>query len=187
MKLSEYAKSKGISYMTAWRMYHTGRIPHPTEQLPTGTIIVYSEQEFPQTKTVIYARVSSHDQKSDLERQVKRLRAFCAEKGLIIANEFLEIGSGLNGNRKELLYVLKDASISTIVVEHRDRLARFGFEYLEASLAAANRQIVVMNDVECNDDLVQDMIDVLTSFCARLYGRRSAKRRAKKALQVCQT
>ena len=187
MKLSEYAKSKGISYMTAWRMYHTGRIPHPTEQLPTGTIIVYPEQELPQTKTVIYARVSSHDQKADLERQVQRLRTFCAEKGLIIANEFLEIGSGLNGTRKKLLRLLKDASISTIVVEHRDRLARFGFEYLEASLAAANRQIVVMNDVECNDDLLQDMIEVLTSFCARLYGRRSAKRRAKKVLEACRT
>ncbi len=68
-----------------------------------------------------------------------------------------------------------------------DQQTRFGFEYLETSLRATNRKIMVINETECNDDLVQDMIDVLTSFCARLYGRRSAKRRAKKALKACQT
>ncbi len=75
----------------------------------------------------------------------------------------------------------------TIVVEHRDRLTHFGFEYLEASLRASRREIIVINETECKDDLVQDMMNVLTSFCARLYGRRSAKRRVKKALEACQS
>jgi predicted site-specific integrase-resolvase len=187
MKLSDYAKSKGISYKTAWRMYKAGKIPHQTEQLPTGSIIVYTDREGQEGKTVLYARVSSYDQKKDLERQLQRLRGFSAEKGLSINQEVTEIGSALNGKRKKLLRILKDNSITTLVVEHRDRLTRFGFEYLEASLQATNRKILVINEMECKDDLVQDMIDILTSFCARLYGRRSAKRRAKKALKACQT
>jgi len=187
MKLSEYAKTKGISYLTAYRMYKSGKIPHPTEQLPTGTIIIYPKQDLQQGKTIIYARVSSHDQKNDLEHQVQRLRDYCAEKGLTIDKEITEISSGLNGKRKKLLRLLTNDSITTIVVEHRDRLTRFGFEYLEASLQATNRKILVINNTECKDDLVADMIDVLTSFCARLYGSRSSRRRAKKALEVCQS
>jgi putative resolvase len=70
------------------------------------------------------------------------------------------------------------------VVEHRDRLARFGVEYLEAALAAQGRRLVVVEDAEVADDLVRDMVEVLTSFCARLYGRRSAKRRARLAVEA---
>jgi Predicted site-specific integrase-resolvase len=95
-----------------------------------------------------------------------------------------EVGSGLNGKRKKLLKILANPSISIIVVEHRDRIARFGSEYLISTLSASNREVRIINETECNDDLVQDMIDVLTSFCARLYGRRSAKNRAKKALEA---
>jgi putative resolvase len=76
--------------------------------------------------------------------------------------------------------MLADPSVATIVVEHRDRFARFGSEYLEAALVASGRSLVVVDQSEMYDDLVQDMIDVLTSFCARLYGRRSAGRRARK-------
>ena len=185
MKLSEYAKAKGISYITAYRMFKAGKIPHPTEQLPTGTIIVYPEEEKGKGKTAIYARVSSSDQKEDLRRQVQRLRDFCAAQGMTIDQEVTEIGSGMNGRRRKLLRLLADETIKTIVVEHRDRLTRFGFDYLEAALKASNRRIVVVNNTECKDDLVQDMIDVLTSFCVRLYGRRSARRRAKRALEAC--
>jgi len=68
------------------------------------------------------------------------------------------------------------------VVEHRDRLARFGFEYLEAALAAHGRKIVVADPGETTDDLVRDMIEVLTSLCARLHGRRGARNRAMRAV-----
>ncbi|MGI8312265.1 IS607 family transposase [Saccharopolyspora hattusasensis] len=89
-----------------------------------------------------------------------------------------EVGSGLNGNRPKLRKLLVDPRVSTIVVEHRDRLARFGVEHLESALAATGRRIVVLNPEEVKDDLVRDMVDVLTSMCARLYGRRSARKRA---------
>jgi predicted site-specific integrase-resolvase len=76
------------------------------------------------------------------------------------------------------LQLLSDKTISAIVVEHRDRFARFGSEYLEAALCAAGRQLIVVDPTEMNDDLAADMIAILTSFCARLYGRRSARNRA---------
>ena len=78
--------------------------------------------------------------------------------------------------------LLTDPDIFTIVVEHRDRLARFGSEYIEGAMAASGRRLIVVEEAETTDDLVQDMIEVMTSLCARLYGRRSAKNRAARAL-----
>ena len=92
----------------------------------------------------------------------------------------------MNGHRSKLMKLLADSSVSIILVEHRDRLMRFGVEYVESSLTAQGRKLIVADQNELNDDLVQDMIEVLTSFCARLYGRRSAKNKAKKALQTIQ-
>jgi predicted site-specific integrase-resolvase len=153
--------------------------------LATGTILVH---ELP-TKTnnaALYARVSSTDQQDDLERQLQRLRDYAAKQGFPVIKEVTEIGSGLNGRRKKLLKILQDPSASIIVVEHRDRLARFGFEYLACALQSCGRDILVANQTENTSDLVQDMIDVLTSFCARLYGQRSAKNRAKRALEAAE-
>ncbi len=93
-----------------------------------------------------------------------------------------EVGSGLNGKRPKLRRVLSDPDAKVIVVEHRDRLARFGVEHLEAALSAQGRRIVVADPGETTDDLVRDMIEVLTSMCARLYGRRGARNRAMRAL-----
>jgi len=92
----------------------------------------------------------------------------------------------LNGHRPKLKKLLTNSSIKIILVEHRDRLMRFGAEYVEAALQAQGRRLIVADAAELKDDLVQDMIEVLTSFCARLYGRRSAKNRAKKALETIQ-
>ncbi len=94
----------------------------------------------------------------------------------------MEVGSGMNGKRRKLARVLADPAAGTIVVKHRDRLARFGVEHLEAALSAPGRRVVVVDDGGVDDDLVRDMTEVLTSFCARLYGRRGARNRAVKAL-----
>ena len=96
------------------------------------------------------------------------------------------MGLGLNGQRKKLLRLLADPRIDTLVVEHRDRLMRFGAEYVEAALRARGARLIVVNDVELQDDLVQDMIEVMSSFCARLYGRRSARNRARRAIRACE-
>ncbi|PZN07917.1 MAG: IS607 family transposase [Bacillota bacterium] len=182
MKLSDWARKQGISYITAWRWFKAGQLPVPARQLPTGTILV--EEPNPQGRTVLYARVCSADQKDELQRQVQHLEAFAREQGWADFDVVAEISSGLNGKRKKLLRVLRDPKVSRIVVEHRDRLARFGFEMVEAALAAAGKRVVVVEEGEVTDDLVRDLLEILTSACGRLYGRRSARNRAKRALEA---
>ncbi len=185
MRLSQWAKKTGISYITAYRWFHAGTLPVPAEQMKTGTILVFPPEEVkPRVGYAVYARVSSGDQKADLDRQVKRVSESLTRKGLKVSRVVTDIGSGLNGHRKRLAMLLRDPNLEGIAVEHRDRLTRFGSEYLEAALEASGRKLFVTDPKELKDDLVQDMVDVLTSFCARLYGRRSAKNRAQRALEA---
>jgi putative resolvase len=181
VKLGAWAKEQGISYRTALNWFHAGTLPVPARQLPTGTILV--DPPVRETGvTVAYCRVSSHDQKADLERQAGRVLTMCSERGVRIDRTVTEIGSGRGGRRTKLRKLLGDPKVATIVVEHRDRLARFGVEYLEAALAAHGRTVVVLDDAELPDDLARDLTEVLTCMCARLYGRRSASRRAAAAV-----
>jgi predicted site-specific integrase-resolvase len=182
MKLSDWARSTGITYKTAHRWFQQGILPIPVEQLPTGTLLVHPPTTPYAQGVALYARVSSADQKTDLERQLARVVAYATAQSMPVVQSVTEIGSGLNGHRPRLMKLLRDPAVTTIVIEHRDRLVRFGAEYIEAALAAMGRRIVVVDEAEMKDDLVQDMLDVLVSFCARLYGRRSAKNRAKRAL-----
>lgn len=183
MKLAEWARDNGVSRQTAARWFHAGILPVPARQLATGTILVDGPVKAA-SDVAIYARVSSGDQRADLNRQVARLVQHATGAGLAPTKVVSEVGSGLNGHRTKVLGLLRDAGVGTIVVEHRDRLACFGVEYLEAALAAQGRHVVVVKDAEVADDLVRDMVEVLTGFCARLYGRRSAKRRASVAVEA---
>jgi putative resolvase len=184
MKLSEWAAQQGVHYQTAWRWWKRGALPVPARQLASGTILVEVPASPAGTagRTVVYARVSSHDQRADLDRQVSRVMGWAGERQLVVDQVVTEVGSGLNGRRPKLARLLADAQVGTIVVEHRDRLARFGVEHLQAALAAQDRRVLIAKDAEATDDLVGDMIEVLTSFCARLYGRRGARNRALRAL-----
>jgi len=184
MKLSEWAAQQGVHYQTAWRWWKRGALPVPARQLPSGTILVDVPTVRAGTpgRTVVYARVSAHDQRGDLERQVARAVRWAGGQQLAVDQVVTEVGSGLNGRRPRLARLLADPQVATIVVEHRDRLARFGVEQLQAALAAHGRRIVVADPSETTDDLVRDMVEVLTSFCARLYGRRGARNRALRAL-----
>lgn len=130
--------------------------------------------------------MSSADQKNDLERQVGRLLLFANSQKLVVTETITEIGSALHGHCPKLKKLLLNTKIKIILVEHKDQLMRFGIEYLESALASQGRKLVVMDQEEVKDDLVQDMIEVLTSFCARLYGRRSARNRANKAMESIQ-
>lgn len=158
----------------------------PVSKTATGRYLVLEQSAEPSGRMVAYCRVSSADQKADLERQAGRVVTAATGIGLTVAEVVTEVGSGLNGRRPKLARLLRDPSVSVIVVEHRDRLARFGLEQLSAALEANGRRIVVIDDAEVDADLVRDMTEVLTSFCARLYGRRSATRRAKAALRAAQ-
>lgn len=184
MKLADWARAQGIDYKTAYRWFRAGILPIPATQLPTGTILVSPPSEEERGEVALYGRVSSAGQKKDLDRQMARLLDHATENKLAITKCVKEVGSGLNGRRRKLIALLRNAKVKTIVVEHRDRLARFGAEYIEAALAASGRNVVVVDPAEMKDDLVRDMVDVLTSMCARLYGKRSAKNRAERALKA---
>lgn len=157
-------------------------MPVPARRLESGTIWVDALAVGDVGRTVVYARVSSHDQRLDLDRQVARLTDWATSKGHVVGEVVTEVGSGLNGKRLKLRRILSDPSASVVVVEHRDRLARFGVEHLEAALSAQSRTIIVADQGETTDDLVRDMIEVLTLICARLYGRRGARNRAMRAV-----
>ena len=183
MKLSAWAEREGVHYMTAWRWWKAGKLPVPAYQTPSGSIIVELPVPGSQPgRTVVSTRVSSHDQRLDLDRQSARLTRWATQEGLQVAEVVAEVGSGLNGRRTKLRRLLADPAVTTIVVEHRDRLARFGVEQLDAGLAAHGRRVLVADPAETTDDLVGDMVEVLTGFCARLYGRRGARNRAMRAV-----
>ena len=173
-----------MHYQTAWEWAKDGKMPVPVVQTPSGSWLVI-EPEVPSSgRTVAYCRVSSADQKTDLDRQVSRVVQGSTALGLAVGEVVTEIGSGLNGRRRKLHRILSDPTATVIVVEHRDRLARFGVEHLDAVLSASGRRLVVLDPQETTSDLVRDITEVLTSMCARLYGPRAAKNRAARAVAV---
>ena len=187
--LSSWAAEQGVHYRTALSWVRDGKMPVAIEYTAGGHIRVLdkpSEAALLMERTVLYGRVSSSDQKSDLVRQMDRLRTFASGRGFQNVEVVEEIGSGLNGKRSRLLKALADPDVRRIVVEHRDRLARFGVEYIEAALASHGRSIIVAEAGEQKLDLVQDFIDVVTSMCARIYGRRAAKNRARRAIEAAE-
>jgi putative resolvase len=182
MKLAEWARANGVHPQTAYRWFRQGTMPVPARRLPSGTILVDTPGSPPGGGVVLYARVTAYDQRADLDRQVARLTAWATGQGMVVAEVVREVGAGVNGKRPRLRRLLADPHATTIVVEHQDRLARFGVEHLEAALAAQGRRLLVVEPGETNDDLMRDMIEVLTGFCARLYGRRGARNRALRAV-----
>ena len=186
MNLTQWARSQGIHPQTAYRWFREDRLPVPAVRVNSRTVLVAPDAALvtaAQGGIGLYARVSSHDQEADLDRQIARLSAWAAQAGGSVVRVEAEVGSGMNGARSKVRRLLADPAVSAVVVEHRDRLGRMNTELVEAALAAHGRRLVVLDPDEVNDDLVRDMTEVLTSFCARLYGRRSARNRAEKALR----
>ncbi|MCY0945816.1 IS607 family transposase [Streptomyces antarcticus] len=188
MNLKEWAKANGVHPHTAYRWFREGTLPVPATRVGPRTILVNVEANSAppvgSDGVGLYARVSSHDQKQDLERQTARLATWAAKAGHRVVRVESEVGSGTNGARSKVRRLLADPKVTTVVVEHKDRLGRINVELVEAALSAHGRRLVVLDEGEVEDDLVRDMVEVLTSFCARLYGRRSAKNRARKALEA---
>src|SRR5256712_11045305 len=191
MKLSSYAKKLGIHYNTAYRMFKRGQIAG--YQLPTGTVII----EEPVAQRVIleprppfvavYARVSSSENKQNLDTQAERLISWCNAQGWSVSQVVKECGSGINDQRPKFLALLSNPHIGRIVVEHKDRASRFGVAYIQTLLAMQERELVVVNTADtAQDDLMGDFVAIITSFAARLYGRRRAKRKTEQVLAALQ-
>lgn len=163
MNLAAWAERNGVARVTAYRWFRETRHHR---------------------WTVVYARVWSADQKADLDRQVARVTTWATAEGMPVDRVVTEVGSALNGHRRKFLALLRDPAVTRIVVEHRDRFCRFGSEYVEAALAAQGCELVVVDSAEVDDDLVRDMTEILTSMCARLYGKRAAANRARRAISA---
>src|SRR5829696_7752073 len=160
MKLAAWARANGVHPQTAYRWFRQGTMPVPARRLPSGTILVEvsgsdNDGGGLDQRAVLYARVSAHDQRGELDRQVTRLSGWATAQGVTVAEVVTEVGSGLNGRRPKLRRGLADPRAT---------------------------MIVVVDPGETSDDLLRDMIEVLTSFCARLYGRRGARNRALRAV-----
>lgn len=190
MQVREWAEREHLNPYTVWKWCREGKMPVPVEHTPTGMWLIHDPKyETTRTpagtgRTVCYARVSSAGRKADLQRQADRLKAFAIGMGAADAETVTEIGSGVDGGRRKLNGILRDPTVTTLIVEHRDRLARMNAGLIESALEAAGRRLIIVDDAEFDDDLAGDVTEVLTSFCARLYGRRSAKNRAAKALEA---
>lgn len=113
-----------------------------------------------------------------------RVTAWATSNGYFVDSVVTEVGSACNGKRRKFLGFLSDPTVTMIIVEHRDRFARCGAGYIAAVFDAERRPMVVIDDAEVDDDLVRDMTELMTSLCARLYGRRLAAHRAAKAVEM---
>ena len=191
MKLSRYAKKLGIHYNTAYRLFKRGQIPG--YQLPTGTVII--EEPVDQTEkralrpqfVAVYARVSSTENKKNLDTQAERLITWCNAQGWSVGKVVKECGSGINDQRPQFLALLVNRDMHRIVVEHKDRASRFGVASIQTLLAMQDRELVIVNTADtAQDDLMGDFVAIITSFTARLYGRRRAKRKTEQMLAALQ-
>jgi len=178
IKLSKWAKENGYTYTGAYQLLKRGDFPDNYVQLPSGTILIEVDSEVEtDVRTAIYARVSSSQNRNNLDSQAKRLEDFCCSNGWVVNIVTKECASGLNDNRPKLISLLSDPTIGRIVVEHKDRLTRFGFNYIETLFAG---EIVVVNRTQEEKEIVEDLVSIITSFCARIYGKRRSKRKTAK-------
>ncbi|WP_204080547.1 IS607 family transposase [Mycobacterium riyadhense] len=183
MNLAAWAERNGVARVTAYRWFHGGQLPVPARKV--GRLILVDApagQVGRRGRTAVYARVSSADQKADLDRQVARVTAWATEQQIPVDKVVTVVGSALNGHRRKFLALLGDPTVTLIVVEHRDRFCRFGSGYVQVALDAQGRELIVVDSAEVDDDLVRDITEILTSMCARLYGKRAAANRAQRAV-----
>lgn len=184
IKLSEYAKQNGIGYRAAWNRFNAGKIPNAVVS-EVGTIFVNIEEQTTKEEfNVVYARVSTSDQKKDLDKQVERIVQFANSKGIEIHKVYKEIASGLNDNRPKLNELLSNNKITNIIIENKDRLTRFGYNYIQTLVKQNGGNIIIMNTLDNDkDDIIQDFVSVITSFCARIYSKRRNKTNVEKIIK----
>jgi putative resolvase len=185
VNLTEWADAQDVPVQTGYRWYRQGTLPVPARK--AGRLIVVSPQAAagaaPKTGGAgRYTRVPTHDQRPGLDGQGARLPARAANAGRPAVRVEAEAGSGMNGSRPTVRRLLADPAVTVVVAGHRDRLGRTGTELAAAALSAHHRRLVVPGSSDVTGDLVRAMAEVLTWFCAGLYGRRPARNRGVTAL-----
>ena len=129
-------------------------------------------------KTVIYARVSSRNQKDDLESQEQFLRQFANARGIIVDNVITDIASGLNYNRKGFNDIMYSDDIDTVIIAYKDRFVRFGFDWFADNLKRRGINLIVVNNEQLSPqaEMIQDLISIIHVFSCRIYGLRKYKK-----------
>ena len=195
-KPKDFAELLGVSVKTLQRWDRDGILK--ANRTPTDrryyTYDQYLQFKGIQTEndirdTVIYARVSTRNQKDDLQNQVEFLKQFCNAKGIIVNQCVEDFGSGLNYNRKKwnkLLDEVMGNKIKTIVISNKDRFIRFGYDWFEKFCEKFNTKIIIVNNETLlpNEELVQDIISILHVFSCRLYGLRKYKNQIKEDEEI---
>lgn len=182
MNLAAWAERNSVARATAYRWFHAGKLPVQARKVGRRILVHEPAGETGRRRRMaVYARVSAADQKADLDRQVARVTVWATAEQIPVDKVVGEVGSAPGGRRRQFFALLRDSSVSRIVVEHRDRFCRLGSGYVEATVAAQGRALAV-GSAEVADGLVRDMIEFLTSMCARLYGKRAGQNRAKHTL-----
>ena len=184
IKIGEAAKILGVSIQTLRRWEETGYlVPDRRSRGKTRYYdidLLVGKRILENDLTVAYARVSSHDQKEDLERQAKVLATHCASKGWNF-QVIQDLGSGMNYQKKglkTLINMILEKKITRLVITHKDRLLRFGAELIFALCEARQIEVVIINkgdEISFEEELAQDVLEIITVFSARLYGSRSRK------------
>jgi putative resolvase len=182
-RLKDYATEMGVTYRTAQNWHYEGKIDSFKSE--SGSIYVRCKDNITKEEyVVIYARVSSTQNKDNLDSQADRLVQYATARGYQIKEVIKEIGSGINDNRTKLNKLLENENPTKIIVEHKDRLTRLGFNYISTLLKRVGCEIEVVNEVDTNkEDLIQDFTSIITSFCARIYGQRRNKRKTEKLIR----
>lgn len=183
-RLSSYAKRHGVQYRTAWNWYKQGKIPNAINK-NNNILIPIPTSTNPGNRAITYARVSNSQNKNNLNTQSQRLKEYATARGYTITKEVKETASGLNDQRPQLLKLFADSEWDVLIVEHKDRLTRFGYPYLEALAHEQSRAIEIINHTtDDNDaDLLEDLVSIITSFMARIYGPRRSQRKTEKIIQ----
>lgn len=185
MKLSEYAQQHDITYKAAWIRYKNGKIPGAYKD-DAGMIHVPGKQEEIANKVAIYARVSTNSQAEDLERQAQRLKEFATSRGYEIVETVKEVASGTKDDRAKLTRLLnRHEHWGILLVEHKDRLTRVGYNWFPTFLSLLDKQVLVVDQSTDSDEgKVEDILHILYSYAASEYGKRGAKNRAEKAAKA---
>ena len=177
-KLSTYARENDITYRTAWNRFKKGKLKGAfIDETNHVKIPIFPEDKSNNIVNVaLYARVSNNDKKDSLINQLNRLNSYAISNGYNIKYSYKEIASGMNDNRNKLIELLIKNDWDILIVENKDRLTRFGFNYIETLLKKMGKSIIVINKTnEDKEDLMKDLISIIYSFSARMYGLRRKK------------
>lgn len=184
--------NKSISTLRRWdstgelvaNRHKSGHRYYTDEHLRKLLNLVEEEER----KVVVYCRVSSSNQKDDLSSQVEAMSTFCLNSGIAIGDLVKEVGGGMNFKRKKFLQLMNDiqyGKVSKLLIAHKDRLCRFGFDYFEHLCKVCNTELVVVNQEKLSPEkeMVEDLLSIVHTFSCRLYGLRSYKKKIKDELK----